>query len=1237
MNKFKQINPFRPPGKGKNKLVLIKLTIILLLSSIFSVSAATFAQGKTVSLDVKDISFSKLMEEIRAQSDYSFFYKDTNIGKIEHISISKQNVSVEEVLDEVFADKDLTYVIIEDVIIIKAKEDTLKNDQEPEQKGTEISGVVLDKENGEPIPGVNIRVPKSYLGSITDIDGKFSIKVPYKIEELIFTYIGYETKTVKVKHKDVLKVYLVSEVTELNEIVATGYYVVDKRELTSSISSVKSEELDLMGSLSVDRMLEGKAPGLMISNLSATPGAAAKVRIRGGSTFTGNQSPLWVIDGVIYEDPVPLTADDINSFDNINLIGNALTGINPQDIEQIDVLKDASATAIYGTRAANGVIVITTKRGKEGEPSLTYTGSFNFVQAPSYSNMNLMNSKDRIAVSREMYERNLGWSSSYANDDRLGYEGALMNLWDGTYDYNQFEDQVAYLETLNTDWFGDLYRPAITQAHSVNASGGTKSARYYLSIGYDDQQGTENGVDLNRITARSNIDLDIRENLLLSFKLSGSIQKASYNHSSVNVFNQAYYTSRTIPAYDENGDYFYQSKAMYSPKNSSEYIYGRYNIFNEMDNSEKNITNKDFAITASLNWKFLNNFRLNSMVSYRNTTNLTEEWITEDTYYIAALRSYDAFEDYVSENMNTNSLVAFGGIYSGGMVSQDTYSVRNQLNYNKVFNYKHVFNVNIGNEIRSSQYWGATGFSVPGYNHYQGRGFIALPNVYLGSDSELDLSDYDYEYALKWLTSQDGYDVYPSITDRVSNSLSVFGIFNYVFDNRYVVNFNMRSDGSNTFGQYERYKFKPTWSASARWNIHNERFFNGGGVFDELALRGSYGIRGTMPNATPYLILSSYGRNNAIYSPENVASLSSFPNANLRWEKTATVNAGLNFSMYRGRISGAFDYAYSKSTDLIQSRPVSLVNGTSTQAYNSGAKDVSSYEFSVRTVNVKTKKFAWSTNFNFSYDYDRVLKGFEDGAAQNLTVSNYLGGSIYREGFPTNGFFSYQFNGLDENGLPTFKHLVEENMSAEEQLEAALVYEGSRSPLYYGSIGTEFKYGNLRLSANFNYKLGHKVRLLPLYNGNQNLPLPYENMHSDFNDRWRQAGDELKTDIPAISDANLKFWQSESTADGYNTMYVTNYGKVVPEGKNAWWMYDYSDARVVRGDHIRLQTVSLSYNMPDKWLTGSGIKNLNLGVQASNVAVWSFDKRLKGQDPEQVTGIGLPSLPTYSMSLNLSF
>ncbi len=1114
----------------------------------------------------------------------------------------------------------------------QALSNTLTDTPDP-KKQTTITGNVSDANTGETLPGVNIMIKNSLLGAITNIDGDFRIMLPASHAKgtLVFSFIGYESQEVELGSKLNLNVMLRPSMQQVEEVVATGYQVIDKREITSSVVTLGSEDLEVKNALTVDQMLEGKAAGLEITNLSSTPGAAAKVKVRSSNTFNGNQSPLWVIDGVIYEDPVPLSNDDINSFDNVNLIGNALTGINPQDIESINVLKDASATAIYGIRAAGGVISITTKRGTEGTPKVSYSFSGSVVNRPRYQDFNLMNSKERIDVSREMQDRNLGYPQGqyYENADRIGYEGALMNYWDGTYTFDEFQNQVSTLETMNTDWFGELYQPALNQSHGVNISGGGKSSRYYASVGYDKQEGTEKGVGLDRITGRTNLDFDLRENVKLSMKMSGSVQEATYNHSSINTFNEAYYNSRAVPVYNEDGSLFYQQRQLGDYVNNSNPVYGRYNVLNEMENSAKNISNKEFAISAQLQWEIIKGLEFRSQASYRNTTNLQEEWIDADTYYVADLRTYDVIDDYISKQVDNYATVPLGGLYSGGMVSQSSSTITNQLNYRKVINTKHVLNLNVSQEARSTKYWGATGFTAPGYSHDNGRQFIYLPSVNLSSTTgKLDFESYPYDNMINWFSSG---SIYPTITDQLNNAMSFFGIFSYVYDNRYIANFNMRSDGTNAFGQYKEYRFKPTWSVSGRWNAHNEAFLKDNNTINELAFRASYGVRGTIPSASPYLIIRNFGPETGSGGDfsfgENVANLSSFPQTNLKWEINKTTNLGIDYSLFGGNVSGAFDYSYSFSDDLLLTRPVSLVNGSSTQQYNGGSKDVQSIEFSIRTVNIKTKNFSWSTRFNFSRDIDRVLKGYEETSDSQITIGNYLNGGIFKKGFPSSGFYSYHFEGLDENGLPTFANINRPDLTPDEQLSAMLKYEGQRTPQYYGGFGTEFKYKRLSLSANFSYKLGYRIRMLKLYEGSQNLPMPYENMSSDFNNRWRQPGDENYTDIPALSNNSLLLKDNASNYDK---------GIFPSSGGSLWNLYDYSDARTAKGDHIRLNSLTVSYAMPNPIISKLGLSALLLSAQASNLAVWAFDKKLSGQDPNQVRNLGIPSLPTYSFSLNVT-
>lgn len=1211
--------------------LVMKLTFFLVCWIVISTQASVNAQRQTVTLKVQDVSLAEAIRELQQQTHLDFFFSNKKVDVNQKVTLDVYQAKLEEVLKQIFG-TGFQFEFMDDMVIIgPARNSSVL----PQQKEIVVEGRVTDI-HGEGLPGVSVTLKGTTIGVATDEEGYYKIGLP-EIKDiiLVYSFVGMDKKEVKYAGQKIQDVVMTEQDSHLDEVVVTGYQVIDKRSLTSSISTIKADQLEKMGVLTVDQMLEGKTPGLMITNLTTTPGAAAKIRVRAGGTFTGTREPLWVIDGVIYEDPVPLSASEINSFDNISLIGNAITGLNPQDIEQIDVLKDASATAIYGTRAANGVIVITTKRGKTGASSVSYSGSLNIVDRPHYSDFDLMNSKERIDVSREIHDRGLGYPSDNMLYTPLAYEKALSVFWkDGN--FNRFQNEVSRLEKLNYDWFKKLYRPAVNQTHSVNISGGSDKIRYYFSIGYDNQLGTEKGVSLDRLTTRTNIDVDLRKNVLLSFGVDGSVQKAKYNHSSINMFNEAYYTSRAVEATDENGDPIYTDRLI---RDNGYYItprleFGRYNVLNEQQNSSRRITNKAYNFKVNLDWTIIRGIKFSSRFSYRNTTNINEEWIKENTYYIANLRGYDEFRDNIDDLLlKKYSLVPFGGIYSGGQTSQEAMSIRNQLNLIKTLNEKHVFNLNLAQEASSTVYKGADNWEAPGYNHEQGRSFIRLTDFFSSSGQTSGIEDFLYQSMAKWFTTQARpHSIYPTITDRTTNIMSWIGIFTYSFADRYVANFNLRSDGSNTFGQYERYKFRPAWSASARWNIHNENFMKKLPAIDELALRVSFGFRGTSPNATPYLTITNYGRN-AFFSPENTAKVQSYPNANLRWEKSQTLNTGLNFSFFGNRLSGALDYAYSRNTDLLLTRPVSLVNGITQQLYNGGSKDDHTYEMDLRAEVIKTKSVRWNVNFNLTRVKEKIIKGTNVIPGQ-IQMSDYLNGTIMMKGFPVDGFFSYRFGGLDKQGMPQFPELFETYSTEYEKLQKVLVYEGNRLPKVYGGFGTEIGFKGFVLSANFTYKAGQKVRLLELYKDGQQMPLSGDNMRGEFASRWRQKRDENLTSIPALStDPLLIYGEGGLTGKVVGSEFLPNGGY----SSSLWKVYDLSNVRTAKGDFIRWQSLTLSYRCPEKFLKTIGFKSLLVRFQVQNVCVWTFDKKLKGQDPEQVKNIGIPALPSYNIGLNFSF
>jgi len=1101
-----------------------------------------------------------------------------------------------------------------------------------------VSGVVIDKD-GNPVAGASVVVKGTKIGLNADADGQFSIAVS-KGQTIVVSMIGFITKEIVYDNQSSLKVKLEDDTYTLNDVVVTGYTTINKRMLTSSATTLQREDLELLGTLSIDQMLEGKVSGLQITTSSMTPGAAAKVRVRGSGSFVGSREPLWVIDGIPYENPVDLDASEINSLDNINLIGNAITGLNPNDIETINVLKDASATAIYGSKAANGVIVITTKRGKEGaKPVLTYQGIASVVSAPTYSDFDTMNSLERVDVSREMYNRSMSFWSNGAMQP-VGYEGALQTYWK-TGDFQAFQNSVSQMETLNYDYIKEYYRPALQQSHSVSISGGSKTARYYASLAYDKQPGNEIGTQLERLTSRANIDVDIRSNMLLSFNLEGYSQDAHYNlfGTGTTAFNEAYYANRSISPYLENGDYlFYQKKVGYydypaemalnvmtgSQTSSfysnqySEYVYGNYSALNERDVNNYQVKNKGFAFQTTFQWDITKDLRWTTRLSYRNTTTDQVKTYGPSSWVMTVLRG-DDLEDISKRSegyINAYSVVPTGGLYEGSYNESVSKLIRNQLNYTKSVG-KHIFNVNLTQEAQSVAYTGANGWQAGGYNKDQGHYFNKL-SAYSPSYNSSSLYWVLNPAGYLALTSRSPYySVYPTIKDQTTNTLSWIGVFTYSYADKYILNFNIRNDGSNAFGQYEKNKFRPSWSVSGRWNIHEEDFMLDKTWVNELALRSSFGYRGTRPGASPYMILTDYYQDSD-YTPFYISSLYSLGNSNLRWEKSMTYDFGMNASFFENRLSAEFDFSYTNATDLLLTRPVSLVNGTATELYNGGEKDDFTYEFSFRGVPVKTKDFTWSIGGNISFINEKVIKGSD---SNNITISDYLNGTVIAEGSPVDAFYSYKFTGLDNQGAPTFDGLKGSYTSEYKKLLNGMVYSGNRLPLIYGGLSTDLRYKRLTLNVNTTFKADYAVRLLQLYGDGVSMPRSYENLSDVFNNRWRNPGDELKTNIPrlnatatAITDAGI---EESSVTTGHTTLES---------------LYDYSNIRTAKGDHIRIKSITLSYRVPDFM----GIQNMVVRAQVQNAGVFCFDKNLRGMDPDQVRNVGLPALPYYTLSVNFS-
>ena len=433
-------------------------------------------EGK-ININVKDASVKEVLEVLK-KYNYRLVYSTAVIDACKKkITLDMKKATPSQVFDEIFKETNLVYKIEGNLITIKE----VKKDE-----SLVAQGVVKD-ENGEPIPGVSVLIKGTVTGTATDNKGNFQLKVA-KNSALIFSFLGMETKTVFIESEKPIQVVMKEKTNEMEEVVITGYQKINKRESTSSIVTMKAEDIIEPIGNRLDQMLQGKIPGMAVLQQSSTVGASPKIRIRGSSSIIGNREPVWVLDGIILEDPVPLDVTELNSMDNVNLIGNAISGLNPEDIERIDVLKDASATAIYGVKAANGVIVITTKRGKLGEPVLRYTTSMSLIARPTTDMMRLMNSKERVEVSEEIVNRGLQTVSGVPIGT-IGYEGLIYQLWHNEITRSEFDAGVKELKEMNTDWYKLLFRNSFSHSHTLSLSGATDKVGYYFSFGFSDQQG----------------------------------------------------------------------------------------------------------------------------------------------------------------------------------------------------------------------------------------------------------------------------------------------------------------------------------------------------------------------------------------------------------------------------------------------------------------------------------------------------------------------------------------------------------------------------------------------------------------------------------------------------------------------------------------------------------------------------------------------------------------------------
>ncbi|MEC5142944.1 SusC/RagA family TonB-linked outer membrane protein [Chitinophaga sp. 212800010-3] len=1159
--------------------------------------------NKQVSYHAEKLPLLKVLKEIHALTDVRFTYNADIVRKQPAVTVSVKAATLGELLRQVLVNTNLAFDVDMGGIVIYPASGYPQTDN---TVALQVFGQVVVNGKAEPLQGATIQVMSTNIGTVTAKDGMFSL-LAKENDQLRISQLGMKTVIYTVKRHDgnaiIIKMDTVPQA--IQEVVVNGYQKIDAKMATAAIFKLSGERAIEPGMASIDQMLQGKVPGLMLINTSGGVNARPTIRMRGTSTFVGNASPLWVIDNVVRPDPVDISATQLNTAitdgqnGNYSLIGSAVSGLNPYDIESITFLKDAAATAIYGTRAANGVIVVTTKKGKAGPMRLSYNTDLSFQQRPSYNNLHLMNSLQRVTLSRQLVEDGTIFNGNYNGfRENISYEGLVQALYARRISEPEFRTAVAKLETNNVDWFKVLFRNAFSMTHSVNMSGGAGKTTYYGSVSYSDNWGAAQKDGQKRYTADLSVHNETTSRLSVDFQLMGNYSKTMGYHPSISPLSYALKTNRAIPS-----DAFY-------PKSLSNALGGlpippplTFNMLNDINQTENNASTR--SVMASL----ILNYRLGKGLVLRNTSSAVMDAADQmsaaydKSFYVTGIRNWNI--DFLpTDGQLALSRLPYGGMATLSNMNSLSVETRTDITYNKdFFKGRDQFILTAGNVISSQQIKGVES-TQPGYFPDRGQQFFA------NATSKSLLSKYQ-------------------LTDKVNNVVSMYGSAIYSMNNKYVLTGTIRTDGSNRFGQYSNAKFLPNYGLSGKWVIGNEPWLQKSRFVTGLDLRASFGTQGNVVQAVGPELIASYDRSD---QPDPVTGvpflgIKSLPYPELRWEKTYQWNFGTDFALFDKRVEVNLDYYLKKSVDLLTNKPIAYEYGMDMMYENAGVAYNSGLELVLNVVALQRKNTRLSFRFMNFWNKNEVSKTY----SRNDYMA-YLNGTALIPGRARTSFYSYSYKGLNpENGLPMFNN-VDAKVTTNDPANI-LVYSGQLYPKLNGSFSTEFSYKNFSISGDFFYALGGHKRLNPMFNmsaSGSGVPNPFENVNRDLAQRWRKPGDEKTTNIPSIRDNNEADKIHLPISDIENM--VSFSPVVIP-----YEAYDMSSLRVVDGSFLRCKNVRLNYSVPAAFVSRAGIRGLRLGCFVRNPFTIA-SKALQGQDPE-IDGVGTTALPVtrqYGLSIGVN-
>lgn len=1202
------------------KVFRVQLLIVLLvLCTLTSQATVSYAQKTKLTINLTNVPLKQVFDQIRQQTSFVLFFSNKDIDVNRNVSISVKDASVEEVLNKVLGSK-YSFKIVDKNIVIDAVSDRKTSKPAESQPNRKVTGKVVDK-NGQTLPGSTVKIVGTSKGVSSNMNGEFEIEIPGSAKQLEVSFIGYNSQVVTLDKNNNVQVTLTEATQKIDEIVVTGYQRVDRKLFTGSAVKIKADEAKIDGVTDVGRMLEGRAAGVAVQNVSGTFGAAPKIRVRGNVSIYGDTKPLWVVDGVVLEDVVSVSPDELSSGDAVTLISSAVAGLNADDIENFQILKDASATALYGARAMNGVIVVTTKKGHRGKPVVSYNGNFTMQLKPTYDSYNIMNSKDQMSVYRELERK--GWLN-HSDISRSTNGGVYAKMYDLI---NQYDPKTGFglentaaararflqkYEMANTDWFDMLFRNSLSQEHSVSISSGNEKSQYYVSTSIFNDNGWTIADKVSRYTGNFKGTFNLTDRITASLSSSGSyreqrapgtldrvqnaVEGTFERDFDINPYSFSLNTSRTLRAYDDNGNYEYFRRNL-----------APFNIIDELDQNRMDVKMLDYKMQLDLSFKITDWLQYDFVGSMRWAQSSREHSIKDGSnlaqaYRAAGNATIREQNDFLYRNPDFPEaekvvVLPAGGFYNTEENKLTNYYLRNTFTINKTFDEKNQINVLMGQEVR---YADRQNSFLNGYGYQFDKG--GVPFVDYRIIKQMVEGGFDY-YGMGW-----EYDRF----------LASFVNGGYSYMGKYTFNGTLRVDGSNQLGKSRKSRWLTTWNVSGSWNVHNEDFAKSFTNLSLLKLRAGYSMNANMGPArnSSVILANSVTPRKYTTDKESGIVIEDLENSELTWEKQHEINLGVDLGLFNNRLSTSFEIYRREGFDLIGVLDVSGCGGAGRKLANYANSRSEGFDFNIGGRIIESEGLKWNTSLAFAYNRTKVTNLKTHTRLNNLTRSE--GGPL--EGYPIRGLFSLQYAGLDNYGVPTFINedgIRDYGVNMQSDNIKCLKYEGPVDPTVTGGFTNTVQYKRFTFNVFVSFQWGNKIRLNPVFKSKYS---DIDALPKEFKDRWMLPGDETYTDIPGI-------------------MSRREYKRIQGTSLYPYSNYNVSDQRVADGGFARLKNISLAYELPKTLIAKAGLSSASVKLAAVNPWLIYSDSKLNGQDPEffGAGGVALPTPKQFTFTLRLGF